>query len=57
MTKIGRQMIELIQSEESRKKWPMMDISPTIKMFDHLKEKNRKADNFGLRGLRKVPNM
>ena len=35
----------------------MMDINPIIKMFDHLKEKNRTADNFGLGSLQKVPNV
>ena len=36
---------------------PKMDINAIIKMFDHSKEKNCKADNFGLRSLWKVPNM
>ena len=35
----------------------MMDINPIIKMFDHLKEKIRKADNFELRSLQKIPNI
>ena len=40
-----------------KEKMPKMDISPIVKIFDHLKEKNCKSDNFGLRSLRKVPNM
>ena len=39
-----------------KEKMQKMDISPIIKIFDHLKEKNHRADNFGLRSLRKVPN-
>ena len=35
----------------------MMDINPIIKMFDHLKEKICKADNFELRSLQKIPNI
>ena len=35
----------------------MWVINPIIKMFDHLKEKNNKADNFGLGSLQKVPNV
>ena len=35
----------------------MMDINPIIKMFDHLKERIRKADNFELRSLQKIPNI
>ena len=51
-------MIELIYIVRSiKEKMPKMDIGPIIKMFDHLKEKNCKADNFGLRSLWKVPNM
>ena len=58
MTKIRRGMIELIYIVRSiKEKMPKMDIGPIIKMFDHLKEKNCKADNFGLRSLWKVPNM
>ena len=41
----------------TKEKISKMDINPIIEMFDHLKEKTRKADNFGLRSLRKVPNM
>ena len=43
--------------EESRKKIQKMDINPIIKMFDHLKEKICKADNFELRSLQKIPNI
>ena len=32
-------------------KIPNMDADPIIKMFDHLKEKIQKADDFGLRSL------
>ena len=28
-----------------------MDVDPIIKMFDHLKKKNQKADDYGLRSL------
>ena len=35
----------------------MTDINPIIKMFDQLKEKIRKADNFELRSLQKIPNI
>ena len=58
MTKIRRGMIELIYIVRSiKEKMPKMDISPIFKVFDHLKEKIHKADNFGLTSLRKVPNM
>ena len=50
--------VEEIKSMSCRDRFvPKMDINHIIKMFEHLKEKVRKTNNFELRSLWKVPNM
>ena len=53
-----RDMIENIKQIFDEKKivkkmfrFTNMDVDPIIKIFDHLKEKIQKADDFGLRSL------